>query len=185
MMAGSTCSNQRPDTLMQDRIARIEETSCTARPDHTSGSSTESLAARLSRLLPRTADIGAVIQPVRAVTTLESAQGSVGADFTSRILEGCAGLGRLVEPREGIGFQLASRGASPATPAGGAVAWVGWDARVGVPAPVVFWAARGSAGCCPARTRRTRGAVVSEDYLEGGGTTVRSTFFIVGAAGGW
>ena len=32
MMAGSTRSNQRPDTLMQDRIARIEETSCTARP---------------------------------------------------------------------------------------------------------------------------------------------------------
>jgi hypothetical protein len=38
MMAGSTCSNQRPDTLMQDRIARIDETSCTARPDHTFGS---------------------------------------------------------------------------------------------------------------------------------------------------
>ena len=38
MMAGSTGSNQRPDTLMQDRIARIEETSCTARPDHTNGS---------------------------------------------------------------------------------------------------------------------------------------------------
>src|SRR5262249_17497673 len=38
MMAGSTCSNHRPDTLMQDRIARIDETSCTARPDHTSGS---------------------------------------------------------------------------------------------------------------------------------------------------
>src|SRR6516165_12267580 len=31
-------SNQRPDTLMQDRIARVEETSCTARPDHTLGS---------------------------------------------------------------------------------------------------------------------------------------------------
>ena len=39
MMAGSTNrSNQRPDTLMQDRIARINETSCTARPDHTFGS---------------------------------------------------------------------------------------------------------------------------------------------------
>ena len=37
MMAGSTRSNQRPDTLMQDRIARIEETSCTARPDYTLG----------------------------------------------------------------------------------------------------------------------------------------------------
>jgi len=40
MMAGSTCSNQRPDTLMQDRIARIDETSCTARPDRTLGSFT-------------------------------------------------------------------------------------------------------------------------------------------------
>src|SRR3974377_799554 len=38
MMAGSTCSNQRPDTLMQDRITRIAKTSCTARPDHTNGS---------------------------------------------------------------------------------------------------------------------------------------------------
>jgi hypothetical protein len=30
-------SNQKPDTLMQDRIARIDESSCTARPDHTLG----------------------------------------------------------------------------------------------------------------------------------------------------
>jgi hypothetical protein len=34
----NTRSNQKPDTLMQDRIARIDETSCTARPDHTFGS---------------------------------------------------------------------------------------------------------------------------------------------------
>ena len=51
MMAGSTSSNQRPDTLMQDRIARIEETSCTPRPDHTSGSSTERLRLSISRQL--------------------------------------------------------------------------------------------------------------------------------------
>jgi hypothetical protein len=38
MMAGSTCSNHRPDTLMQDHIRQIEEPSCDARPDHTSGS---------------------------------------------------------------------------------------------------------------------------------------------------
>jgi hypothetical protein len=39
MMARSTTrSNQRPDTLMQDRIAaRSTKTSCNARPDHTSG----------------------------------------------------------------------------------------------------------------------------------------------------
>jgi hypothetical protein len=40
MMARSTCSNQRPDTLMQDRICQVDETSCNARPDHTFGSST-------------------------------------------------------------------------------------------------------------------------------------------------
>jgi hypothetical protein len=39
MMVGSKISsNQRPDTLMQDRIRQIDETSCTARPDHTLGS---------------------------------------------------------------------------------------------------------------------------------------------------
>ena len=36
---------------MQDRIARIEETSCTARPDHTLGSSSEMLRLSISRLL--------------------------------------------------------------------------------------------------------------------------------------
>src|SRR2546428_9162051 len=36
MMAWSTTrSNQRPDTLMQDRICQVDETSCNARPDHT------------------------------------------------------------------------------------------------------------------------------------------------------
>src|SRR5258708_24879922 len=39
MMARSTTrSNQRPDTLMQDRICQVDETSCNARPDHTFGS---------------------------------------------------------------------------------------------------------------------------------------------------
>jgi hypothetical protein len=33
----NTSSNQRPDTLTQDGIARINEISCTARPDHTLG----------------------------------------------------------------------------------------------------------------------------------------------------
>src|SRR6266404_30000 len=43
MMARSTTrSNQRPDTLMQDRICQVDETSCNARPDHTSGSSASS-----------------------------------------------------------------------------------------------------------------------------------------------
>src|SRR5260221_12638631 len=38
MMARSTTrSNQRPDTLMQDRKAPDRQTSCDARPDHTSG----------------------------------------------------------------------------------------------------------------------------------------------------
>ena len=39
MMARSTTrSTQRPDTLMQDRICQVDETSCNARPDHTFGS---------------------------------------------------------------------------------------------------------------------------------------------------
>jgi hypothetical protein len=38
MMARSRRSNQRPDTVMQDRINQVDETSCTARPDHTVGS---------------------------------------------------------------------------------------------------------------------------------------------------
>jgi len=39
MMARSTTrSNQRPDTLMQDRLPPDRRTSCNARPDHTLGS---------------------------------------------------------------------------------------------------------------------------------------------------
>jgi hypothetical protein len=45
MMARSRRSNQRPDTVMQDRINQVDETSCTARPDHTVGSKGEILAA--------------------------------------------------------------------------------------------------------------------------------------------
>src|SRR5215471_8184489 len=41
----TTRSKQRPDTLMQDRICRIDETSCNARPDHTFGSDA-SISAR-------------------------------------------------------------------------------------------------------------------------------------------
>jgi hypothetical protein len=37
MMARSSRSKQRPDTVMQDRINQVEETSCIARPDHTVG----------------------------------------------------------------------------------------------------------------------------------------------------
>jgi hypothetical protein len=46
MMARSTnCSNQRPDTLMQDRNAnRSAKPSCNARPDHTFGSTATILA---------------------------------------------------------------------------------------------------------------------------------------------
>jgi hypothetical protein len=48
MMARSiTRSNQRPDTLMQDRICQVDETSCNARPDHTLGQS-----RRFDRLRP-------------------------------------------------------------------------------------------------------------------------------------
>jgi len=49
MMARSTCSNQRPDTLMQDRICQVDETSCNARPDHTFGSHPEITHAKRGR----------------------------------------------------------------------------------------------------------------------------------------
>jgi hypothetical protein len=39
MVRSTTRSNQRPDTLMQDRICQVDETSCNARPDHTLGHS--------------------------------------------------------------------------------------------------------------------------------------------------
>src|SRR5882672_8187650 len=56
MMARSrTRSNQRPDTLMQDRICQVDETSCNARPDHTSGSQSEELTmSTCFPLCPRT-----------------------------------------------------------------------------------------------------------------------------------
>jgi hypothetical protein len=38
-------SNQRPDTLMQDRISQVDKASCTARPDHTSGSNCDMTAS--------------------------------------------------------------------------------------------------------------------------------------------
>ena len=44
MMARSTCSNPKPNTLTQDRISqRRQKASCTARPDHTLGSLTSFL----------------------------------------------------------------------------------------------------------------------------------------------
>jgi hypothetical protein len=44
MARSSTHSNRKPDTLMQDRIsARSTKPSCTARPDHTCGSTAVSL----------------------------------------------------------------------------------------------------------------------------------------------
>src|SRR5437879_1823375 len=49
MMARSTTrSNQRPDTLMQDRICQVDETSCNARPDHTFGSLSDMAARSLN-----------------------------------------------------------------------------------------------------------------------------------------
>ncbi len=57
MMARSTTrSNQRPDTLMQDRICQVDETSCNARPDHTFGS-IASLWQRAGPVYPPTPDI--------------------------------------------------------------------------------------------------------------------------------
>jgi hypothetical protein len=70
MARSTTRSNQRPDTLTQDRICQVDETSCNARPDHTFGSiATELNSPRHVRFTPvsnRTADIAA--GPVRATT---------------------------------------------------------------------------------------------------------------------
>jgi hypothetical protein len=49
MARSTTRFNQRPDTLMQDRISQVEEASCNARPDHTLGSKCENLAMNICR----------------------------------------------------------------------------------------------------------------------------------------
>src|SRR5258708_35909239 len=62
MMARSTTrSNQRPDTLMQDRICQVDETSCNARPDHTSGSNSD--------LVPRPSEVCSSLNSGHAATT--------------------------------------------------------------------------------------------------------------------
>ena len=51
MMARSpTRSDQRPDTLTQDRICQVDQTSCNARPDHTLGS--KAVRFRSSKCFP-------------------------------------------------------------------------------------------------------------------------------------
>src|SRR5260370_32819827 len=55
MMARSTTRcNQRQDTLMQDRICQVDETSCNARPDHTLGQSLpKAIVPAMSAFPPR------------------------------------------------------------------------------------------------------------------------------------
>src|SRR6476661_7430863 len=57
MVRSTTRSNQRPDTLMQDRICQVDETSCNARPDHTLGQKLKSDRPLPSSALTSTADI--------------------------------------------------------------------------------------------------------------------------------
>src|ERR1700704_1736699 len=74
MMARSTTrSNQRPDTLMQDRICQVDETSCNARPDHTFGSKTEvsALPRDVCSALLHNADINSSDCDVRLVPNPE------------------------------------------------------------------------------------------------------------------
>jgi hypothetical protein len=59
MMARSKRSNERPDTVMQDRINQVDETSCTARPDHTVGSKAVLLPCQLKCPVCPKADTGA------------------------------------------------------------------------------------------------------------------------------
>jgi hypothetical protein len=71
MMARSTCSNQRPDTLMQDRICQVDETSCNARPDHTFGSIAAEMGCpryvRFSTDSGRTTDITGCLKRAQVV----------------------------------------------------------------------------------------------------------------------
>ena len=92
MMARSTCSNQRPDTLMQDRICQVDETSCNARPDHThSGQNRKSLVgANVFRLAPKNGHVRrwrrrglgvSVVYPRAA-----GCDGPIGCCFRSNVL---------------------------------------------------------------------------------------------------
>src|SRR5215472_3534209 len=65
MMARSTCSNQRPDTLMQDRICQVDETSCNARPDHTFGSFATGRAAVAYHWCPLCTESGLIVARMR------------------------------------------------------------------------------------------------------------------------
>src|SRR5215471_9622088 len=67
MMARSTtCSNQRPDTLMQDRTsAHSTKSSCNARPDHTLGQERTSAGYLAMSALRHKADIAALTRKVR------------------------------------------------------------------------------------------------------------------------
>src|SRR5437016_5896872 len=69
MMARSTKgSNQRPDTLMQDRTsANSKNFSCNARPDHTLGQKQTSRPAWTLSFLPPKADIANLARFVRFV----------------------------------------------------------------------------------------------------------------------
>src|SRR5258705_11263382 len=76
MMARSTTrSNQRPDTLMQDRICQVDETSCNARPDHTWGSfetGSDDEQARLCPLCRRKRKLGVFRCELHSVVALSS-----------------------------------------------------------------------------------------------------------------
>src|SRR6516165_3322561 len=81
-------SKQRPDTLMQDRSYQIDETSCNARPDHTSGSFASISPCPLSTIPDITTTVPRRIceQPVRRPRLLHPCLGRFG-EHDARAIE--------------------------------------------------------------------------------------------------
>jgi hypothetical protein len=63
-------SNQRPDTLMQDRIIQIDKSSCTARPDHTCRVKAEECAHLAKAAIAEDVKVGLVFQHQQSLGAL-------------------------------------------------------------------------------------------------------------------
>src|SRR6266404_7950274 len=119
MMARSTTrSNQRPDTLMQDRICQVDETSCNARPDHTFGSKPEKLNESKcfplftqQRTSPRYFGISVSCQQATSITD----GGSVTGDRKLKESTSRLAPGRPQPPTMGFDNRAADRQPKPQT----------------------------------------------------------------------
>ena len=88
MARGTTRSNQRPDTLMQDRICQVDETSCNARPDHTLGQKETCRPLSRTSALPLKADSERTSRHVREVPN-SSLRGPFGVNGYPRAQAVC------------------------------------------------------------------------------------------------